>query len=173
MSEHGFATRTSFEGVRISWNTHASHKHVMENIRSACGRATIPDLAQLASRAATADDFAQAVEAKHVGTSGFMIFAEIDHASWLRVYGYRRALTRVILGNPLIAITMMQHDMSAGLFAPVELLVSECADGAAQITYVQPSTLIAIDDQPLLKQAAQALDEKLADLVSIALINHG
>jgi hypothetical protein len=32
---------------------------------------------------------------------------------------------RVILGNPLIAITMLRHDLTAGLFAPVELLLLE------------------------------------------------
>jgi hypothetical protein len=29
---------------------------------------------------------------------------------------------RVILGNPLIAITMLRHEVTAGLFAPVECL---------------------------------------------------
>ena len=28
-------------------------------------------------------------------------------------------------GNPLIAITMIRHDITAGLFAPVEILVTE------------------------------------------------
>lgn len=32
---------------------------------------------------------------------------------------------RIILGNPLIAITMLKHDMTAGLAVPVELLVLE------------------------------------------------
>lgn len=169
MSIYDTASQQSFEAVRINWNTRTSHRQVMENIRSACGRATIADLALLASQVTSTEEFAQAVEAEHVGASGFMIFSEIDHASWLRVYGYRRALTRVILGNPLIAITMLRHDMSAGLFVPVELLVSERADETTQITYVQPSSLIARDGQLRLRQAAQALDEKLADLVSAAL----
>ncbi|WP_410803233.1 DUF302 domain-containing protein [Paraburkholderia sp. SIMBA_053] len=36
----------------------------------------------------------------------------------------RRPAVRIILGNPLIAITVMRLDVTAGLFAPVELLLS-------------------------------------------------
>ncbi len=48
-----------------------------------------------------------------------------------------------IIGNPLYAITMIRYDITAGLFAPVELLVTENIEGAgATVTYVTPSTLI-------------------------------
>ena len=50
---------------------------------------------------------------------------------------------RWIIGNPLYAITMIRYDITAGLFAPVELLVTENIDGAgATVTYVRPSSLI-------------------------------
>jgi hypothetical protein len=32
---------------------------------------------------------------------------------------------RIISGNPLIAITMLKHDLTAGLAVPVELLILE------------------------------------------------
>ena len=67
---------------------------------------------------------------------------------------------RWIIGNPLIAITMIRHDITAGLFAPVELLVTENKDRkGATVTYVRPSTLMVIDDNPPLLAAAEALDE--------------
>jgi Domain of unknown function DUF302 len=47
------------------------------------------------------------------------------------------AMVRWIFGNPLIAITMIRHDLTAGLFAPVEILVTEAEDGlGTTITYV-------------------------------------
>ena len=56
--------------------------------------------------------------------------------------------------------------ITAGLFAPVELLVTENIDRAgAKVTYVRPSSLMVVEDNPPLLAAAQALDEKLLDLV--------
>jgi hypothetical protein len=73
----------------------------------------------------------------------------------------------MILGNPLIAITMIRHDLDVGLFAPVELLLSEKAGGeGCTLLYVLPSSLIAIDERDAeLRGAAQALDAKLDALV--------
>ena len=70
------------------------------------------------------------------------------------------------MGNPLIAITMMRHDVSVGLFAPVELLVLEEDDGRSSITYVKPSSLMVVEPNPPLLEAAQELDRKLAALVA-------
>jgi uncharacterized protein (DUF302 family) len=73
---------------------------------------------------------------------------------------------RVILGNPLIAITMLRHDVSAGLFAPVELLVTDEGEGRSSLTYVRPSSLMVVEDNPELLSAAQQLDAKLAALAA-------
>jgi hypothetical protein len=71
---------------------------------------------------------------------------------------------RVIIGNPLIAITMLRHDFTAGLFAPVELLLLEEADGRGSLTFVTPSSLMVIAPNEPLLTAAQRLDEKLEAL---------
>lgn len=78
----------------------------------------------------------------------------------------RRAI-RVILGNPLIAITMLQHDMGAGLYVPVEVLVLEDRNSAGtSVIYQLPSGLIAEGrGNENLMSAAQALDAKLEKLV--------
>lgn len=55
-------------------------------------------------------------------------------------------LKRIILGNPLIAQTMLQHESRAGLFVPVEILVQELAEsegGGTFIIYDLPSSSIA------------------------------
>ena len=76
-------------------------------------------------------------------------------------------VVRLILGNPLYAITMIRHDITAGLFAPVELLVVEESDRrGASVTYVRPSSLMVIEDNPPLLEAARALDAKLSALVA-------
>ncbi|MGJ0507431.1 MAG: hypothetical protein ACR652_09895 [Methylocystis sp.] len=56
-----------------------------------------------------------------------------------------------------------------GLFAPVEVLVAENERGpGATITYVLPSSLIVIEENPPLLEAAKALDEKLNALIAKA-----
>jgi uncharacterized protein (DUF302 family) len=73
---------------------------------------------------------------------------------------------RWILGNPLFAITMIQHDITAGLFAPVEILLTEAEGRGTTITYVRPSSLMVIDENEPLMEAAAKLDKKVDDLIS-------
>jgi uncharacterized protein (DUF302 family) len=104
-----------------------------------------------------------------VGKSGFMLFQEIDHGGWLPRFGINRRAVRWILGNPLIAITMIRHDITAGLFVPVEVLVTEKESGlGTTITYVRPSSLMVIEENPPLREAAKALDEKFDALIAKA-----
>lgn len=74
---------------------------------------------------------------------------------------------RIILGNPLIAITMLKYDIPTGLAVPVEILVRELEkDGRTEVLYNLPSGLIAgLDRQPELVEAAKVLDDKLETLV--------
>ena len=95
-----------------------------------------------------------------------MLFLEIDHGTWLPAFGIERKVVRWILGNPLIAITMMRHDLTAGLFAPVEFLLLENASGqGSTLIYDLPSSLMVIEPNPPLKDAAQELDRELETLV--------
>lgn len=49
----------------------------------------------------------------------------------MQLYGVNggRRVTRIIFGNPQIAITMLRHDVAAGLFVPVEVLIIEREGG--------------------------------------------
>jgi len=99
--------------------------------------------------------------------SGFMLFAEFDYHQWLGLYGIQRKLARWILGNPVIAITMIQHDLEAALFAPVELLLVEDENReGVTIIYDLPSSLMVTRENPPLLEAAATLDAKLQDLVT-------
>ncbi|KAH7309306.1 hypothetical protein BKA65DRAFT_384194, partial [Rhexocercosporidium sp. MPI-PUGE-AT-0058] len=102
-----------------------------------------------------------------VGPHGFMIFHEFNHGAWLPLFGTGEGLKskRIILGNPLIAITMLKHDINAGLFVPVEIFVLEKIEGT-EIIYDLPSGLIAgLNRDPELVKAAEILDAKLAALL--------
>jgi uncharacterized protein (DUF302 family) len=75
-------------------------------------------------------------------------------------------MKRIILGNPLIAITMLKRELTTGLFVPVEILVIEKeTNGGTKVVYTLPSCLIAglNKDEELLK-AVKVLDGKLEAL---------
>jgi uncharacterized protein (DUF302 family) len=100
------------------------------------------------------------------GDSGFMLFYEMDHGAWLKTFGIQRKVMRWIFGNPVIAYTMLRHDLAAGLFAPIEFLLVEHETGrGTTLTYDLLSSLMVIEDNPPLLVAARALDRKLAELV--------
>jgi uncharacterized protein (DUF302 family) len=154
-----------FQGKRIRYHTALSFDQVLGKLRSRMGKITLADVLDSSSNCA---DFEKRVK-EHEGESGFMLFMEIDHGSWMQKFGINRREVRWIYGNPLIAITMLRHDYSAGLFVPVELLLAENDGGAGcNITYVLPSSLISVEENAPLRAAALALDAKVKALVSSA-----
>jgi hypothetical protein len=95
-----------------------------------------------------------------------MLFHEINHSQWLPVYGVTQRVLRLIFGNPVITFTMMRDDLTAGLFAPVEVLLVEHDNGeGCTVVYNLPSAPVAAED-PSLLPAARELDNKLSALIS-------
>jgi uncharacterized protein (DUF302 family) len=169
MEEKTTTVTKPFSGVRIEIATSLRFNEVLRRLRSLMGNANVPEITELAQKPITQADFVQQVEQRFVGESGFMLFNEIDHGGWLPKFGINRRTVRWILGNPLIAITMIRHDIAAGLFAPVEILVTETESGdGTTVVYVLPSSLMVIEQNIPLRDAAIALDEKLKVLVARA-----
>lgn len=155
--------------MRVVVYTSLTYDVVLGKLRSLMGTSTIDEIVALAKKPISEVEFTRKVENRLVGESGFMLFAEIDHGGWLPKFGREQRTMRLIIGNPLYAITMIRHDITAGLFTPVELLVTENIDRAgAKVTYVRPSSLMVVEDNPPLLAAAQALDGKLLELVAKA-----
>jgi uncharacterized protein (DUF302 family) len=160
----GKVSETEFTGVRVRVDTALTVDQLAQRLRDRMGRADLVQLGRLAREAATAEEFAREVEARFVGESGFMLFAEYDHGAWLARFGIRRQVLRWILGNPLIAITMLRHDVTAGLFAPVEILLTDrLPEEGSTVTYLRPSTLMG--NNPAVLEAARKLDAKLASFI--------
>jgi len=159
----------SFNGVRTVVTTSVDFDEVLVRLRDQMGRGSVQEIVALAKTPITEAEYVRDVQERFVGESGFILFAEVDHGGWLPKFGVNRRSVRWILGNPLIAITMIRHDITAGLFAPVELLVTEAESGhGATLTYVRPSTLMVIEENQPLLDAAKALDAKYDTLVARA-----
>lgn len=157
-------TEIPFAGVRVRYGSSKTYGELVAALLADIGDKPVP-IGDIAVGFDTWESYERAV-GSHVGPSGFMLFAQFDHGGWINKAGIETKVLRVVLGNPLIAITMLRHDVTAGLFAPVELLITEEDDGGSAITYVVPSSLMVVEPNEPLRAAAQALDEKLAALAT-------
>jgi uncharacterized protein (DUF302 family) len=152
-----------FDGVRLRYDSTKPFDDVVEALFDDVGHTPVP-IESYGEKFETWEPYEQEVQS-HVGPSGFMLFATLNHGGWITKAGIDRKVLRVVIGNPLIAITMIRHDVTAGLFAPVELLITEEGEGTA-VTYVVPSSLMVVEPNPPLLAAALDLDAKLAALVA-------
>ncbi|WP_442932207.1 DUF302 domain-containing protein [Mycobacterium sp. 050134] len=152
---------TGFQGVRVRYDSPKAYAQLLDALLADIGDKPVP-IHDIATDTGDWDSYRQRVES-YVGPSGFMLFALLDHGAWIAKAGIERKVMRVIVGNPLIAITMLRHDVSAGLFAPVELLLTDEGTGSS-LTYVKPSSLMVVEPNAELLRAAEQLDAKLAAL---------
>ena len=102
---------------------------------------------------------------KHESTSGFMRFHTIDHGAWLAALGSSGKARMYTIGNPLIARTMIKHDLGVGLNVPVRIAIyQEPSSGKVRVAYNLPSSLMSALENNDVSEAAQALDAKLIAL---------
>lgn len=95
-------------------------------------------------------------------------FSEIDFGALLQLHTKARPPRAVVyvIGNPLIAQSILQHSVRAAHNAPLRVLFTETADGAGtEVVYNLPSSVMALDDNEVLRVAAEGLDRKLEGLV--------
>jgi uncharacterized protein (DUF302 family) len=64
----------------------------------------------------------------------------------------------------LIAITMMRHDIEAGLNVPVRLAIYEHPDGKTRLVFNKPSSLMGGLRNAAVQDAAHKLDAKMVAL---------
>lgn len=159
----------SFRGVRTEVASVLGFDEVLTRLRALMRRVDPSEIVALAQSPIPEAEFVRVVKERLEGESGFILFAEIDHGGWLPKFQIHRRMVRLILGNPLIAVTMIRHDIAAGLFAPVEILVTEAEDGqGTRVTYVRPSSLMVIKENPPFLAMATLLDAKCDSLVARA-----
>ena len=153
-----------FTGVRLRFDSTKRFDDVVAALLADVGDQPVL-VNDIAAQFDSWESFEQKVQS-HVGASGFMLFAAFDHGAWIKKTGIDRKVLRVVIGNPLIAITMLRHDVTAGLFAPVELLITEYDDGRSALSYVVPSSLMVVEPNERLRAAALELDAKLSALAT-------
>jgi uncharacterized protein (DUF302 family) len=118
----------------------------------------------LVAKSRDAAEFERLVRERE-GSSGFMRFFTVDHGAWAELEGIRFRARLYTMGNPLIAMTMLKHEVAAGLNAPVRVMIYEDEDsGTTRFVYDLPSSLMSVLGNEQVMNAARKLDEKLIAL---------
>jgi uncharacterized protein (DUF302 family) len=102
------------------------------------------------------------------GRSGFMRFLTNDHGGWMSRIGVKARIRSYIIGNPLIAQTMITHDPGVGLNVPIRVLIYQTASGEVRLAYDLPSSLMSRLNNDEVTAAAIKLDAKLRSLAVLA-----
>jgi uncharacterized protein (DUF302 family) len=148
-------------------NEHVSSRsfdEVVSAFESAVGSVEEIGLEALAASAKSTEEFETSVHSRE-GTSGFMRFLTVDHGGWLPRVGLKGKARMYTIGNPLIARTMLQHDIAAGLNVPVRLMIyEEPASRTTRLAYDLPSSLMSGLKNEEVNAAAKKLDAKLIAL---------
>ena len=126
-----------------------------------------PDVYKALAEGGDAEGAKAKIEAM-AGPSGFMLFATHNHGALLRLAGQKRKAIQYVVGNPLFAFQMTQHDIRASLYAPLRVLIYEDDEGKTCVEYDKPSSLFGQFENDRIAPTAAMLDKKLEALVAEA-----
>ena len=127
-----------------------------------------PDVYKALAAGGDAQGASAKIEAM-AGLSGFMLFATHNHGALLRLAGQERKAVQYVVGNPLFAFQMTQHDIRASLYAPLRVLIYEDERGRTCLEYDKPSSLFGQFNDAGIAPVDSMLDRKLEDLVTTAI----
>ena len=102
------------------------------------------------------------------GRSGFMRFLTNDHGAWMARIGAEAKIRSYVIGNPLLAQTMITHDPGVGLNVPIRVVIFQAKTGEVRLGYDLPSSLMSRLRNDKVSAAALKLDAKLRALAEHA-----
>ena len=105
---------------------------------------------------------------QQLGTSGFAIFAKFGQGDLLTLAGKPTRASQYVIGNPLLAIQMIEHEPEAALYAPLRLVVYENRAGKTFVAYERFTSQLAQYPNPEIAPVAQLVQEKLEKLITEA-----
>ena len=100
------------------------------------------------------------------GEEDLILFDMQNHGQLLTLVDAPKKAKQYVIGNPLIAVQMTQHDIRAALYAPLRLLVYEAADQSVYVEYDLPSSLFGQFGNAEVTKVAESLDLKLVNLIA-------
>ena len=120
-------------------------------------------------RAAESDnsrEFWEETLKSRMGPSGFMAALSVDFGTVSGWYGTPGKAKMYIYGNPIVAASMLVHNIRVGGRVPLQILIYEGADGRARIGYDLPSSIVSRFRNVDIDAVAKQLDEKVSELIT-------
>ena len=160
-------TRITIEHIVVT--SDRSYDQVIEALEAQLGpRADWENSARaLITPNATFEQAFQIVE-QQLGTSGFTILSKIEPGALLRLSGKPTRAAQYAIGNPLLAIQMIEHAKGTALYAPLRLAVYENRAGKAVVAYERFTSQLAQYPNPEIAPVAELVEQKLEALVAQA-----
>jgi hypothetical protein len=153
---------------RFSVTSSKGFQEVVAAIEVAVGH---PDMRSFAKKVGAAKTFPEMEKFVRdaIGTSELMEFTRMDLGAFLRkrtgTESWRNL--RLIVGNPIIMSSMVEHVPDAGSYAPVTVLIDERSDGV-HLSYDRMASCLATYGSPEALKIAQDLDSKVEALLVAA-----
>ena len=97
--------------------------------------------------------------------TGLSILYSLNHGAALAMDGGPRKAVGYGIGNVLTAVSMNKHNIAAGLYAPVRVVLYEGADGTAVFEYDRPSSMFGLLANASIDTVAAQLDVALKELL--------
>src|SRR5262249_37954773 len=157
--------RFTVEHVRHA--TNKPFEEVVKGIERQVGRFE-PDVLKSISAGGDYGEIRSKIEAM-AGAGGFMLFQTRDHGALLPLIEQKGGALQYPIGKPLFAVQMTQHDIRAGLYAPLRVLIYENDEGQTCVEYDRPSLLFGQFGNNCVSSTAAMLDKKLEALVTSAM----
>ena len=108
-----------------------------------------------------------AAQVADLAPNGLMIYARIDITPALALAGHATKAVEYLMGNHVIAETMLRRDTKAALYAPLRILVHSDPSGNAVFSLDQPSTAFSSLGIDEVTQVGKGLDRKVAALLRV------
>jgi hypothetical protein len=93
------------------------------------------------------------------------IFGNRDHGGLLVIAGLKGRAIQYDIGNPLTASLMTRHNISAGLYAPIRVLLRESSGGEVAFEYDRPVSTFGQFGDERVDIVARKLDESLENIL--------
>jgi uncharacterized protein (DUF302 family) len=93
-------------------------------------------------------------------SANLSIFSFRDHGALLAIAGQKRRSIQYDIGNPLTASKMTRYQLSAGIYAPIRVLLREDGEGSS-FEYDRPASVFGQFGDPLVDAIAERLDQDL------------
>jgi len=120
---------------------------------------SVPQLDPAISEALANGDEHRATELER--GAPLFIFLKRDHGALLQVIGQPRKALQYEIGNPHTASKMTRHQLAAGLYAPLRVILYEDEKGGSIFEYDKPSSLFGQFDDEQVSAVARGLDAAL------------